>query len=122
MSTTILNEWTGYGLANGEHLDYSKAIAGALHGIATSAIKEVGKQLEYNREHADEIQERQIKKDRETMRHSFWMFIISILVVGGIIGFCIYMGEKEKAEKQNNTGVVIVQQYTAVDSREKHAL
>ena len=30
MSTTILNEWTGYGLANGEHLDYSKAIVGVL--------------------------------------------------------------------------------------------
>ena len=33
MATTILDEWTGYGLANGEHLDYSKAIAGALHGL-----------------------------------------------------------------------------------------
>ena len=30
MSTAMLNEWTGYGLANGEHLDYAKAVVGAL--------------------------------------------------------------------------------------------
>ncbi len=38
MSTTILDEWTGYGLANGEHLDYSKAIAGALHGLDPAKV------------------------------------------------------------------------------------
>lgn len=30
MSTTMLSEWTGHGLANGEHLDYAKAVVGAL--------------------------------------------------------------------------------------------
>ena len=45
MSTTILNEWTGYGLANGEHLDYSKAIAGALHGLDPAKVP-VGEQFD----------------------------------------------------------------------------
>lgn len=44
MSTTILDEWTGYGLANGEHLDYSKAIAGALHGLDPAKVP-VGEQV-----------------------------------------------------------------------------
>ena len=44
MSTTILNEWTGYGLANGEHLDYSKTIAGALHGLDPAKVP-VGEQV-----------------------------------------------------------------------------
>lgn len=39
--TTLLDEWSGYWLANGEHLDYSKAIAGALHG-ADPAMVPVG--------------------------------------------------------------------------------
>ena len=38
MATTILDEWTGYGLANGEHLDYSKAIVGALHGLDPAKV------------------------------------------------------------------------------------
>ena len=33
MSTAMLNEWTGYGLANGEHLDYAKAVVGALSDL-----------------------------------------------------------------------------------------
>ena len=44
MATTILDEWTGYGLANGEHLDYSKAIAGALHGLDPAKVP-VGEQV-----------------------------------------------------------------------------
>ena len=44
MATTILDEWTGYGLANGEHLDYSKAIAGALHGLDPANVP-VGEQV-----------------------------------------------------------------------------
>ena len=38
MATTILDEWTGYGLAYGEHLDYSKAIVGALHGLDPAKV------------------------------------------------------------------------------------
>ena len=44
MTTTILDEWTGYGLANGEHIDYSKAIAGALHGVDFTLVP-VGEQV-----------------------------------------------------------------------------
>lgn len=84
-------------------------IAGAIHGIATSAIKEVGKQLEYNREHAEEIQEHQKKKERENLRQSLWILIVAVVLIGGIIGFCIFMGEREEAKKNNqsnNTGIV----------------
>ena len=30
MAMTILSEWSGSELANGEHLDYAKAVVGAL--------------------------------------------------------------------------------------------
>lgn len=40
-------------------------IAGAIHGIATSAINEVGKQLEYQREHHAELQAEKEKKEKQ---------------------------------------------------------
>ena len=60
MTTTILDEWTGYGLANGEHIDYSKAIAGALHGVDFTLVP-VGEQVAaleaLNTKHTDFINE-----------------------------------------------------------------
>ena len=71
-------------------------IAGAVHGIVTSVVGEVGKQLEYQRDHADEIAERKRKeeeqKTKETNKVLMWLAIAGI----GIILFCVLMGALEK--------------------------
>ncbi len=89
-------------------------MAGAVHGVARGILDEVGKQLEYKRTHADEIEERKKKRDRESLKQALWILIVAIVIIGGIIGFAVHMGEKEKAEqKANPTSVVYIQQELA---------
>lgn len=71
-------------------------IAGAIHGIAKSAIDEVGKQLEYNRVHAEELEERKTMRERENLKQGLYILIVAVVLIGGIIAFCMYMAAKEK--------------------------
>ena len=71
-------------------------IPGAIYGIAKNVVDEVGKQLDYRRTHADEIEERKNQKERKTLRQGLMMLIVAVALIGGIIAFCIFMAAKEK--------------------------
>ena len=42
MAKIMLSEWNGWGLNNGEHLDYSKAVVGALRGLDPAKVPVAG--------------------------------------------------------------------------------
>lgn len=87
---------------------------GAIHGIAKGVIDEIGKQLDYQRTHADEIEERKKKRERETLRQGLWILLVAVALIGGIIAFALHMAEKEKAEqKAAPTSIVYIQQELA---------
>lgn len=73
-----------------------ETIPGAVYGIAKGIIDEVGKQLQYQREHAEEIEERKKQRERENLKQGLWILIVSVILIGGIIAFCMYMAAKEK--------------------------
>ena len=77
-----------------------ETMPGAVYGIAKGVIDEVGKQLNYARDHADEIEERKKKRERETLKQGFIILLVSVMLVGGIIAFVMHMAEKEKAEQK----------------------
>ena len=68
-------------------------MAGALNRIVQGTI---GKQLEYNRIHADEISERKARKERESFRQALYILIIAAVLLAGIIGLCLFMAAREK--------------------------
>ena len=91
-----------------------KTMPGAVYGIAKGIIDEVGKQLNYNRDHADEIQERKKKKEREDLKHGLWILIVAVLLFAGLMAFIAHMAAEEKKEKQTvPTGIVYIQKKLA---------
>lgn len=77
-----------------------ETIPGAIYGVAKGVIDEVGKHLDYQRTHADEIEERKKKRERETLKQGFIILLVFVLLIGGIIAFALHMAEKEKAEQK----------------------
>lgn len=65
-------------------------------GAVESIIDEIGKHLDYQRTHADEIEERKKKQTRETLRQAFLMLLVVVTLIGGIIAFTMHMAAEEK--------------------------
>lgn len=87
-----------------------KTMSGAIYGIAKGVIDEASKRFDYTCIHADEIEERKKKREREALKQGFIILLVATVLVGSIIAFTMHMAGKEKVE-QKTTPVNITYAY-----------
>lgn len=78
--------------------------AGAVHGIAQSAIKEIGKQVDATREVRQ-------KNDEKNRKEAKVVGIVMLILMIALFVYIHFQAERERAEKreqQNNTGIVYI--------------
>lgn len=89
-----------------------ETIPGAVYSIAKGVIDEVGKQLNYNRDHADEIQDLKKKKERENLKQGLWILLVFVLLFAALMAYISHQADKEKAEKNASPSGIVCMQYS----------
>ena len=88
-----------------------ETIPGAIYGVAKGVIDEVGRQLDYRHEHAEEIEERKKKRERENLKQGLWILLVAVLLFASLMAYISHQADKEKAEKNASPSGVICMQH-----------
>ena len=81
-----------------------ETVPGAIYGVAKGVIDEVGKHLDYQRTHAEELEKRKKERERENLKQGLWILLVCVVLFAGLMAFIMHQAALEKEEKRQNNG------------------